>query len=289
MTISKANYQSTRCLIFGVLSIICLVHAASIDQREARFMIATNNVNIDDTAYEERPSIEDYLAKRKQFIDNEIEYGFGSDVQLNEKEQRANAIIMAAKEAEYANGILAPYTFNPSRHIFETLATIKQSKLFQIIKKMPKGGVLHAHDTALCSADYLVTLTYWPHLWQFSRPNGTDIQKFLFSLNQPNTGDDEEHVWRLVSEARQQIGANKFDKYVRTLFTLYDESVQDPKIQFSDINAVWKRFGGLFQNVNKLLTYAPVWKAYYKQALQEMLDDGIQYLELRSVLPPVSK
>lgn len=253
-------------------------------------MIDTNNVNIVEAAYSDRPNIDEYYAMRKQFIDSEIQYAFGSDIQLDAREQQANAIIMAAKEAEYENGILTPSTFNPSRHIFETLAIIKQSKLFQIIQQMPKGGILHAHDMALCSADYTVTLTYWPHLWQYSRPNGTDILKFLFSANRPNASvaGEAEHVWRLVSDVRRDMGRAKYDKYVRTLFTLYDENVQDPKIQFADINEVWRKFRRLFSNVTGLLTYAPIWKAYFKRALAEMLDDGVQYLELRSTLPQVS-
>lgn len=267
------------------------VHSSYADGSESyNYMIDTNNVNLADATYTDRPNIDDYYAMRKQFIDSEIQYGFGSDVRLNAKEQKVNEIIMAAKQTEYENGILAPNTFNPSRHIFETLATIKQSKLFQIIQRMPKGGILHAHDMALCSADYIVTLTYWPHLWQFSRPNGTDILKFLFSTNRPNASanGENEHVWRLVSDVRQEIGRAKFDKYVRTLFTLYDENVQDPKVQFDDINEVWRTFRGLFSNVHGLLTYAPIWKAYFKQALNEILDDGVQYLEVRSTLPQVS-
>lgn len=288
-----ANKYSTTWLIWALFKLICAVHAASIAHLKACRPIGkinTNNVSTYDCIYDKRTTIEDYLAKRKQFIDSEIEHGFGCDIQLNENEQHANTIIMAAKEAEYANGIFAPDTFHPSRHIFQTFATIKQSKLFQTIQKMPKGGVLHAHGSALCSADYIVSLTYWPHLWQFSLPNGTDIRMFLFSLTQPNTTvrGDSQHVWRRVNEVRHEIGTSKFDKYIRTLFTLYDENVRNPTIQFNDINAVWEKFLELFSIVKKLLTYQPIWKAYYKQALKEMYDDGVQYLEVRSALPLVS-
>lgn len=276
--------------IFALFKLIYSVQAASIGRHEACSFRIAINMSIC-TVYDERPNFDDYLAKRTQFINNEFEYGFGSDIQLNENEQRANAIIMAAKESEYANGISAPDTFHPSRHIFNTFTTIKQSQLFQIIQKMPKGGVLHAHGSALCSADYIVSLTYWPHLWQFSHANGTDIRMFLFSLTQPNTSvrGDGQHVWSRVNEVRHEMGTSKFDKYIRTLFTLYDANVQNPAIQFNDVNAVWEKFLDLFLLVQKLLTYEPIWKAYYKQALKEMLDDGVQYLEIRSALPLVSK
>lgn len=250
-------------------------------------MIESTNIFVNDSS-DGRFNDDGYISMRKQFIDDEIQCAFGSDIRLNKQERRANAIIMAAKEAEYANVLSSPHTFTPSRHIFETLTTIKQSKLFRIIQKMPKGGILHAHDTAFCSADFIVSLTYWPHLWQLSPPENVSSINFLFSLDQPNStvGD---HVWRRVSGLRHDMGAKEYDKHIRKYFTLYDESVKDPKIQFGDINEVWNKFKSIFANVGNLLKYAPIWKANYKQALKESLEDGVQYLEMRSPLPTVSR
>lgn len=250
-----------------------------------------------------RQSIADYYKDRKQFIDDEIEQSFGMDITLNDNEKLANGIIMNAKEAEYQTGFLNPYSFNPSRHIFEVLDAIKQSKLFQIIQRMPKGGILHAHDTALCSTDFVVSLTYWPHLWQRTAIDNNEILEFKFSHQQPSTeqwqsinnnnttadGDNCKHtkmVWRLVSDVRTDIGPSIYDEYVRTLFTLFNKNV-NPKIQFRDINDVWNRFMNIFGYLGPIVTYAPAWKAYYKHAMKEMLADGVQYLEFRGVLPPV--
>lgn len=248
-----------------------------------------------------RQSIADYYKDRKQFIDDEIDQSFGMDIKLSENEKLANNIIMNAKEAEYQTGLLNPYSFNPSRHIFEVLGAIKQSKLFQIIQQMPKGAILHAHDTALCSTDFVVSLTYWPQLWQRTASNNNEILEFKFSRQQPSTeqwqvtnstiavGDNGNHakmVWRLVSDVRAEIGPSKYDEYVRTLFTLFNKNV-NPKIQFRDINDVWDRFMNIFAYLGPIVTYVPAWKAYYKQAMKEMLADGVQYLEFRGLLPPV--
>lgn len=260
-----------------------------------RFVIASNEIN---NNCNRRPSITDYLEERKHLIDEEIGQSFGADIKLNENEQRANKIIQDAKEAEYQTSIQYPNLFNPSHHIFEILDKIKQSKLFQIIQKMPKGGILHAHDMALCSTDYVLSLTYWDNLWQCtSSSNTNEIITFKFSRHQPadivddggnnnTTTTTTTMVWRLVKDVRDQIGKIKYDEYVRTLFTLYDKNV-NPKIQFHDINDVWNRFLGIFGKVAPFITYAPVWKAYYKHALKEMLADGVQYLEFRGVLPQV--
>lgn len=263
-----------------------ITYAANLlnQQQLKLYMIDSNEVNIDNSDNE----IAHYYRLRQELIDNEFESSFGNDIELNSKEQLANKIIIEAKEDEYKNVVNAPSSFTPSHHIFETFERVKSSKLFQIIEKMPKGGILHAHDTALCSTDYVVSLTYKSNLWQYSCYNATNIEKFLFALNQPDNIEKKTYCsWRLVKDVRREIGAAKYDAYVRTLFTLYDKNV-NPKTQFSDINDVWSKFLGIFQRVTPILTYATIWKEYYKQALKEMLNDGVQYLEFRSTLPPVT-
>lgn len=238
-----------------------------------------------------RSTLQDYYRDRKDLLNYEVEASFGADIKLTENEELANKIIMQAKEDEFRTGFLRPFLFNPARHIFEVLDVIKQSKLFQIIQKMPKGGILHAHDMALCSANYVVSLTYWPNLWQRTSSKSNQIEEFVFSRDQPknpdiNQNDNSDSTWCLVEDARNEMGASNYDEHIRTLFTLFDKNI-NPRIQFSDINEVWKRLMGIFGKVAPILTYAPAWKEYYKNALKEMLDDGVQYLEFRGILPQV--
>lgn len=234
----------------------------------------------------ESRKINDYFKDREDLLNYEQNTSYAADVKLNDNERLANKIIMDAKEREY--NIKNPYTYYPSRHIFEVFDEIKQSKLFQIIQKMPKGGVLHAHDIAVCSTDYILSLTYAEHLWQRTTSNSTKVKEFRFSRHQPNSllanGNDSQ--WRLVKDVRTETGASKYDREIRKLFTLFDRTV-DPRIQFKDINSVWNHFMSIFIRLVPIVTYAPLWKAYYKHALKELQQDGVQYLELRGTLPKV--
>ena len=132
------------------------------------------------------------------------------------------------------------------------------------------------------STDYVVSLTKWDNLWQWGGIEGTELPKYLFSRKKPARIDDIE--WRLVKEIRQEMGDEAYDKKVRRLFTLI---VEDPLIRYSDINAVWNKFMEIFMVFGSVVTYTEVWKDYYRQSLQEMYDDGVQYLEFRGVLPEV--
>lgn len=87
-----------------------------------------------------------------------------------------------------------------------------------------------------------------------------------------------------MKEIRQEIGDEAYDKRVRRLFTLI---VDDPLKRYTDINSVWNKFMEIFMVFNSIVTYTEVWKDYYRQSLQEMYDDGVQYLEFRGVLPEV--
>ncbi|KAG4076714.1 hypothetical protein HA402_002001 [Bradysia odoriphaga] len=227
-----------------------------------------------------RPSFEQYIASRESILNAENSDNFESDVKLNPKEERANAIIMTAKNAELDDGLANPQNFAPSRYFFEVLDKINKSKLFKIIRKMPKGGILHAHDTALCSTDYLVSLTYRDNLWQCN-DNSNAIVGFKFARNTPDPIVGCK--WVKVADERARIGRVDYDAHIRSNFTLNTNSSRN----FSDINDVWNEFMGLFIRFEPLVTYAPVFKDYYKQALKEMLQDGVQYLELRVLLPPV--
>lgn len=282
MTLNKRSL----CIVFGLVAVAVAIDTVHDAQRLRRYAIVSSHHG---TAHEHkhnaRPSVNDYFQQRGALVDDEFELSFEHDVKLNDNEQLANQIIMEAKNEEVNNGHTNPYDFNPSRHFFEVLDGVRESKLFKILEKMPKGAILHAHDVALCSPEFVISLTYWPNVWQCAN-SANQIQKFTFSLDRPNTIETD-CTWRLVETVRNETGAQKYDKYVRSLFTLFNKDI-NPKTQFRDINDVWDRFGQMFLKLMPMVTHAPAWKAYYKQALKEMYDDGVQYLEFRGLLPTVS-
>lgn len=146
----------------------------------------------------------------------------------------------------------------------------------------------------MVSTDFLVSLTYWPNLWQrgFYTKNlttGTDnstdyeIVEFRFasilpSLNTTIIVDNEEgNKWRPVSEVRDEMGAKIYDQYVHNCFTL-----NNPKLKNRDVNHVWIDFLKLFKNVWGILLYIPARRAYFKQVFKELYEDGVQYVEVRA-------
>uniref|UniRef100_A0A182QSP6 Adenosine deaminase n=1 Tax=Anopheles farauti TaxID=69004 RepID=A0A182QSP6_9DIPT len=223
-----------------------------------------------------RPSLDEYLHQRGLLASAEAELALGADIELSSNESLVNNYLMDLKISELSAGFINPINFNPARHFFEVLDQITASPLFQFIREMPKGGVLHAHDTALASTEVIVNATYRPHLWQRG-----DFQKgveFKFSRTKPTPDDG----WETVDTVRKRLGVDKYDAEIRQLFTLYDA---DPLNAYRTINDVWDRFSRLFLALNPIVTYKPVWEYYFREALREFYEDNVMYLEFRGLLP----
>jgi adenosine deaminase CECR1 len=60
-------------------------------------------------------------------------------------------------------------------------------------------------------------------------------------------------------------------------------------MDYPSIKTVWAHFSDMFNTVGDVLSYVPVYKAYHMQMLEELYNDGIIYVELRTSLKDVSR
>ncbi|XP_049879500.1 adenosine deaminase 2-like [Pectinophora gossypiella] len=222
--------------------------------------------------------VSEVLKERKNLLETEMSMMLGRDIILSDSEIKANEIIMNLKYEVIDNGCRDPGVFNLSKHFFEYKEEIKKTTLYKIIKAMPKGAVLHAHDTALLDADYILELTYLPDLYVCFQE---EYPLFLFSEDKPRSTCDTR--WQLLKEARYSSGnVEKFDAELRKHFTI---EVDNPKAVYSNINTVWNKFQQVFIITEPLFSYKPVWEKYFYDSLKKFREDNVMYIEIRSVLP----
>ncbi|KAH8384700.1 hypothetical protein KR093_005649 [Drosophila rubida] len=205
----------------------------------------------------------------------------GNDIQLTDKEIKANETIMCLKMEEYNRGVKDPNQFAPGYHIFERLHEIEKSPLFQLIRKMPKGGALKTHDTSMCSTKFLIGLTYRSHLWACTVDDGCKILEFRFSKEMPTKMRHENGKWEKMDELRDRRGEVNMKKQLLQHFSMYPLS----ELQTND--KAWDHMMSIFSLLHGLLTYYPVWGEYYYNALKEFSEDGVQYVETRTLLNPL--
>lgn len=216
-----------------------------------------------------------YWSDRAALI-REDETWMGFHINLTEAEDKANEILKKYKFEEYDQGLSDKETFLAAQHFFKAKSGIEQSKVFDILRKLPKGASLHSHDLGLVSEEYLLNLTYKEHLYGCVS-NTRFIMHFFAENNISNICN-----WTLLSKLRAQNP--NFDQFLLTAISL---KVDDPINFYPTELSIWDAFRSMFGSVINLVAYKPVWSEYFFQALQELYYDNVRYLEFRTVLPQV--
>lgn len=218
--------------------------------------------------------------KRGEIIRKEELLMLGGDSILTAKEEAVNQCIMnhKFKELDFAFDNQCYYNF--SSHFFEYKSKIKFSKVYEIIKAMPKGAVLHVHDMSLLGADYLMEITYKPNLyiccdnWQLKFANSLEALPKICGCK-----------WELIADVRSKAkNVTQFDQELRKKFTMV---VNKPDEVYKSIDDTWNAFGKYFDIVEPMLTFRPVWEEYFYDALKLFRAHKVMYVEIRSVLPPL--
>ncbi|XP_026283317.2 adenosine deaminase 2-like [Frankliniella occidentalis] len=213
-----------------------------------------------------------YLVERTKFLSDESQRFLGNSLVLGAAEQRVNGLLMAWKQKEYN---VPEADFLPAHSFFLVREAIERSPVYKFIKRMPKGAVLHVHDLSAANADYVVqNVTYRDHLW--GRVSDAEVQ-LRFAAAAPAPG------WELVADLRRRAASvADFDARLERAFTITD---MNPAQTYPDQKTVWHAFDTTFGVLFSLLTYAPVFRDYFRRTLQEFYEDNVMYVEIRGVLP----
>jgi adenosine deaminase CECR1 len=108
----------------------------------------------------------EYMSARAKLVAEQNSYAFDTNVTLNADEKAANDILHAIYMDDFkrwsAEGLETP----PSHNFFRARSLIDRTRIFALLKKMPKGALLHAHNTALGNFSYLIEkVTYMPNCY----------------------------------------------------------------------------------------------------------------------------
>ncbi|XP_065173438.1 adenosine deaminase 2-like [Atheta coriaria] len=199
-------------------------------------------------------------------LNKEFKISFAGSQHLEELELKANEVLMKHKNAELSSGYHHPGYYPTLQNIPNFIKQVQTSKIFKILKAMPKAGLLHIHDTGMTSGDYIFNLTYRKNLYICCHAGGKVSLRFF---NHPDTSCN----WKLVKDKRADPF---FDAHLREKLTSLK------RIPARDSHDFGEMALELFDLVYDLVSYKPIFEDYVYEMLLEHYMDGIRYVEVRA-------
>ncbi|KAJ3150029.1 cat eye syndrome chromosome region, candidate 1 [Geranomyces michiganensis] len=258
--------------------VVVVLVATWVSTREIQQVRSYNDIinNSDDLGPE-------HLALRQTLLELDNATRFDRDtLQWTSVERKANAYLHNLRLHEGA-ALEAQSQFPPALRFPEAKPVIEATKVFDAIRRMPKGGALHFHIEALVDQKWLVAaaanesnchVTFEAETYRTFDERGTasvKLPRFKFTSEPlPST------EWVTCRTARERFPGGP------AAFDLHAESVNSviPDLYPTE-DVAWARFGMVFNMLGSLLHYQPLFERYIAKALQTFFDDGVTYLEVR--------
>ncbi|KAG9118782.1 hypothetical protein FRC07_006528 [Ceratobasidium sp. 392] len=233
-----------------------------------------------------------YFGERRDLVSAERALRFDSVALANATppEIRASNIVRSikAREAEEVWNSADQKLMYPGMEFLVARETIVKTQIYQIVRKMPKGALLHGHMDAMYDASFLYQLSLnYPNMhirvptvitstsslpppdFEALTPEVATLHEHGPSLTHP---DYKPGIWVKLSEARQEFelgGPEAFDKWIVGSMMIH------PGEAYAEFNT----------SAKSIMRHRPIAKAYMRQVMISAVEDGISHLEIRFGFP----
>ena len=209
------------------------------------------------------------MKARERLIQAERTMRIGAGIAMTPAEEEGDRRLMSLKQEE----LKRTREYFPLAQSFlksETRRLIDQSPILEIMKRMPKGGILHGHGLAMGDYHWLVThATYLPNCYIYQGKEELPRKGAMkISLDSPGDG------WRLVSDLRKAApNVEEFDEELCRSITLGEEDLGQPDI-WAEFRKCFARSGGLIRS--------EIFDGFCRKLLRDLISENVQYVETRS-------
>ena len=174
---------------------------------------------------------------------------------------------------------------------------METTKLFQIVRRMPKGALLHAHIGATVDLSWVFMQAIWTPGMGIACSVALDSRearekemvRFAFVSGELGVGGS---IWekgyepgRMVSlrEAAESFpkgGKEGFVGWMKDRCSITQEESLQPHLGVDD---VWRKLSAGFVMLHPILYYEPLLRGFIRKLLITLLEDGVRWAELRAV------
>ncbi|KAL5511778.1 hypothetical protein ACEPAH_4996 [Sanghuangporus vaninii] len=184
----------------------------------------------------------------------------------------------------------------PGMQFLSAKKLVMKSKIFQILQKMPKGGLLHGHLDAMVDASYLLKLALAQpaiHIRTGTILTAENIKTVLpefqglpakeFSDTTSLTQNYTPGTWVGLRQARESFdsslgGPSGFDAWVIGALTINPSEAYGTH---NTVSKIWEKFTTIFSVAFGLTTFEPIMRDYLREHFYSSIEDGISYVEIR--------
>jgi adenosine deaminase CECR1 len=213
-------------------------------------------------------NVDAYMKAREKLVQAELAMRIDSGIKLAPEEEEANHRLMLLKqvETERTRG-----NFPPAQSFLksQTRQQIDQSPILEIMKRMPKGGILHGHGLAMGDFRWLIKhATYLPNCYIYQGKEEPP-RKGSMRISKERPGDG----WLLVGDLRKASdNIEEFDEELYRSVTLGEEDLGLPDT-WAEFRKCFARSVGLFSD--------EIWSDFCRKMLRDMIRENVQYVETR--------
>ena len=172
---------------------------------------------------------------------------------------------------------------------------MEKTKSWQIVSKMPKGALLHAHFDAMIDIDWLVDqvlATQGMAMVADQRLSGAEARQdaFIWFQYSKKLSEDVPSIWGEDYIANQlvpvEVAADTFPNGGRKGFRTWLENrctiTQEESLNHHHgVDAVWRKFQRTFPILGSMIFYEPIFRASLRRLLRQLLEDGLRWVDFR--------
>lgn len=172
---------------------------------------------------------------------------------------------------------------------------MERTKSWEIVRRMPKGALLHCHLDAMIDIEWLITQALATDGMAMKADKPLDNAKarenaliqFQYVSTPPQnaqsiwTADYEANTFVPLVKAAEsfpQGGGECFKSWLVSRMTI---STEQSLGHHQGVDAVWQKFSSCFPIIGSLLFYEPIFRSALQRLLRELLDDCILWAEFR--------
>ncbi|KAJ4154027.1 hypothetical protein LMH87_010491 [Akanthomyces muscarius] len=175
---------------------------------------------------------------------------------------------------------------------------MESTKLWRIVRQMPKGSLLHAHLEAMVDFDYLIReLLKLPNIHiasdqPLASPEAREqgVVTFRYRAKERVEGS----VWSssyktnkflLLTKMADEFPDGGREGFIKWLAGRCMLHPHDAHYHHHGIDAIWAKFTNCFISCATILTYEPMVRLYLRALMRQLKADGVLWAELRFAWP----